>query len=120
MSRVLTPFEADRRFFERFTGRTHRIRVAARAEAAFARKGGLLTMDPPDGFRPYVGVRAEGFGRFHYAIGHLRADADADMAESDACDCFDLLLKQGDTRRADSPHQHQPEPLPRPLRNNVA
>lgn len=74
--------------------------MADRAEAAFARKGGLLMTDPPEGFRPFVGVRSEGFGRFHYAIGHLRADADTDMAESDACDRFDLLLKQGDTRHA--------------------
>lgn len=118
--RVLTPAETDARFFERFDHRSHRIRVAAEAEIITARRRGLLTIDPPEGFRPFVGVRAEGFGRLEYTIGHLRGDADTDMPESDARNCFAVLRKQSGPLRAAGPQQHQPEPLPRPRRNNVA
>lgn len=108
--RVLSPAAADRKFFERFAHRNHRIRVAAQAETITARRRGLITIDPPAGFRAFVGVRSDGFGRFHYAIGHLRDDCDTDMDEGDACDCFDLLLKQDGTQPAASPADQREVP----------
>lgn len=112
--RVLSPAEADRRFFERFPHRSHRIRVASINETVAARRRGALTMDPPDNFRPFIGIRSEGVGRLHYAIGHLRDDCDTDMAEGDAGSCFELLLRQRSTQRRAIPQQHQPEHSPRP------
>lgn len=101
--RAPTLAEADARFFQRFTHRYHRIRVAAQGEAVAARRQGFLTMDPPAGFRAFIGVRFEGSGRLHYAIGHLRDDADCDMGEEDATACFALLLRQDGTPHASAP-----------------
>ncbi|WP_411904208.1 hypothetical protein [Methylorubrum thiocyanatum] len=98
MSRVLSPAEADRRFFRRLAHRRHRIRIAGRCEIETARQKGALTVTPPEGFRIFVGTRSDGRGRLWFVVGIMRSDCDTDMGEADARGAFGLLSRQDDTK----------------------
>lgn len=117
MSRVLSPAEADRRFFRRLAHRRHRIRIAGRCEIETARQKGTLTVTPPEGFRIFVGTRSDGRGRLWFVVGIMRSDCDTDMDEADARGAFDLLSRQDDaklTAWATEIRNRQPEHSPRP------
>lgn len=93
---VLSPVVADRKFFERFPHRRHRIRIAARNEIEHARRKGVLTAPIPDGCRGHIGVMSDGCGRLRSVIGALLEGADCDMSEADAIGAFALLRRQDD------------------------
>jgi hypothetical protein len=100
MSAPLTPAQADRRFFGRFTHRYHRIRVAARCEVEAARRKRALTVSAPEGFRAFIGTKLVPPVGLTFVIGILRDDCDTDMDEEDARKAFRLLRKQSDAQLA--------------------
>ncbi|MCP1551645.1 MULTISPECIES: hypothetical protein [Methylorubrum] len=121
MSRVLTPAEADRRFFQRFTDRRHRVRVAARSEIETASREGRLTAAIPDGYRAHVGVMLLSRGALQFAIGVLAEGADCDMTEREARGAFALLFRQDDAQLiAWAAERNRPQGLtPLPRRNDA-
>lgn len=89
--------EPDFRFFRRFPDRRHRIRIAAQNELETARSKGVLTAPIPEGYRAHVGLKFDGRGGLHRAIGALPEGTDCDASERDARAAYYSLFIQRDS-----------------------
>lgn len=85
--------EGDRRFFDRHTGREHRIRHLSLAEAAdFAAQGRALPKQEP-GWRWFVAVKRLPIGRVRAPFGSPE-DAEVDLPEELARCLFLAVMDQ--------------------------
>lgn len=90
LAKVLT---WDDRFFKRYPGRQHRIRLAYPAEIQWYGWRGYLNKPIPEGLRLFIGKRPAGQGMC--AVGFLPADTETDLNEEDAARLFAILASNG-------------------------
>jgi hypothetical protein len=87
---------ADVRFFKRRPERRHRVRLAAPAELALARRVAGITAPVPAGIRAFVAIERGATGRCHYVLGFRPEMTDTDVAEPEAAEAYRALLVHDD------------------------